>query len=374
MTSFTRVDRSVVGRWWFTVDRWSLAALVGLIAIGILLTLAAGPPSAERIGLDSFHFVKRQFMILPLAIVLMLGVSLLSPRGIRRLALLMLLGALAATALTLAIGVEIKGARRWISLAGFSLQPTEFVKPALAVVTGWLFARAHRVHDFPGRILAGLLFAVTMGLILAQPDLGMAGVVGVTWFCQFFLAGLPFFLVVGLVILGVGGVVGAYYAFDHVTSRIDRFLDPSSGDNYQVGRSLAAFEQGGLFGRGPGEGRIKDQLPDAHSDFVFAVAGEEYGAVFCIVVVGLFAFVVLRGFGRLMHSPNLFVVLASAGLLVQYGLQAIINMASALHMMPTKGMTLPFLSYGGSSLLAIAIAMGMMLGLTRRWSDEEDTL
>ena len=374
MSSFSRIDRSIVGRWWWTVDRWNLLALLLIIAIGILLTLAAGPPAAERINLPSFHFVQRQFAMLPLAIALMLGVSLLSPRGVRRLGLLMLVFGLLATAATLVVGQEIKGAQRWINFAGFSLQPTEFVKPGFAVITAWLFAKAQKGSGFPGRSICIGLFALTMALILMQPDLGMAAVVGVVWFGQFFLAGLPLLLVAVLMMLAVGGLVGAYYGFDHVSSRIDRFLDPESGDTYQIGRSLAAFENGGLFGRGPGEGRIKDQLPDAHADFVFSVAGEEYGVLFCLLIVGLFALVVLRGYGRVMQSHSLFCLLAGAGLFTQYGLQAMINMASALKLMPTKGMTLPFISYGGSSLLAVAIGMGMALALTRLWSDEGDVL
>jgi cell division protein FtsW len=374
MTSFSRIDRSIVGRWWWTVDRWNVLALLFLIAIGILLTLAAGPPAAERINLPPFHFVQRQFLMLPVALALMFGVSLLSPRGVRRLALVMFLGGLAATAATLVVGEEIKGAQRWLNFAGFSLQPTEFLKPAFAVITAWLFAKAHKTPEMHGRLICMALFAVTMALILAQPDLGMAAVVGVVWFGQFFLAGLPIILVALLTAAAVGGFVGAYYGFDHVSSRIDRFLDPESGDTYQIGRSLAAFENGGLFGRGPGEGRIKDQLPDAHSDFVFAVAGEEYGVLFCLLIVGLFALVVLRGYSRVLQSPSLFILLAAAGLFTQYGMQALINMASALKLMPTKGMTLPFISYGGSSLFAIAIGMGMALALTRLWSDEGDPL
>lgn len=374
MTSFSRIDRSIVGRWWWTIDRWNLLALLLLTAIGILLTLAAGPPAAERINLPSFHFVQRQFMMLPVAMALMLSVSLLSPRGVRRLALLMFAGGLVAAAATLVIGTEIKGAQRWINLGGFSLQPTEFLKPAFAVITAWLFAKAHKTPGFHGRLICMGLFALTMTIILAQPDLGMAAVVGVVWFGQFFLAGLPLILVGVLMIAAVGGLVGAYYGFDHVSSRIDRFLDPESGDNYQIERSLAAFENGGIFGRGPGEGRIKDQLPDAHSDFVFSVAGEEYGVLFCLLIVFLFALVVLRGYSRVMQSPSLFILLAAAGLFTQYGMQAMINMASALQLMPTKGMTLPFISYGGSSLFAIAIGMGMALALTRLWSDEGDAL
>lgn len=373
MTSFTRIDSSIVGVWWRTVDRWNLLSVFLLVAIGVLLILAAGPPAAERVPLPSLHFVGRQFMMLPLAIALMLAVSLLSPRGVRRLALILFVGGFIAALSTLVLANEIKGSQRWLQFAGFSLQPTEFLKPAFAVVTAWLFAKAHQSPQFRGRLICTGLFAATMAIIVAQPDLGMAAVVAAVWFGQFFLAGLPLLLVAVLMIAAVGGLVGAYYGFDHVSSRIDSFLSPDSGsDTYQIDVSLRAFENGGLFGRGPGEGRIKDHLPDAHSDFIFSVAGEEYGVLFCLIVVALFAFVVLRGYARVFRSQSLFVLLAGAGLFTQYGLQALINMASALELMPTKGMTLPFISYGGSSLFAIAIGMGMALALTRLWVDDGD--
>src|SRR3546814_573654 len=197
-------------------------------------------------------------------------------------------------------------------------------------------------------------------MLLAQPDLGMAVIVTAVWGIQFFLAGLPMILVVGLAALGAAGLVGSYFLFSHVASRIDRFLDPSSGDSYQIDRSLEAFMNGGLWGTGPGEGTVKLYLPDAHADFIFAVAGEEFGLFWCLVLVALFAFIVLRGFFRLNDDGNLFVVLAGAGLLVQFGLPDLINMGSTLHLIPTKGMTLPFVSYGGSSLIALGIGMGMM--------------
>ncbi|WP_142848731.1 putative lipid II flippase FtsW [Telmatospirillum sp. J64-1] len=363
---FGRTDTSILGEWWWTVDRWLLAALAALIAVGAMLILAASPAVAERIGADSFHFVRRQFMFLPLCIVVMLAVSLLSPRGVRRLAAIGLLAAILLMILTLLIGPEIKGATRWINIAGISLQPSEFAKPFFAVVAAWMFAEARESNAFPGNMIACGLYAVVASLLLLQPDVGMTLVLSAVFFAQFFLAGLPLALVVICIMAGVAGVIGAYQSFPHVASRVDRFLDPSSGDSYQVATAMQAFKKGGFFGLGPGEGRVKAVLPDAHTDFIMAVAGEEFGLILCLVVVGLFAFIVLRGFARMLHEDNLFVLLAGAGLLVQFGLQAVINMGSTLHLMPTKGMTLPFISYGGSSLLALAIAMGMVLALSRR--------
>jgi len=370
--SFARTDQSAVAQWWWTVDRWTLAALAMLIGFGALLVMAASPMVAARIHaggpghVDTLFFAKRYFAVLPAAIAAMFAVSLQSPRRVRRIALAGFVASLALLAYTLVGGVEIKGARRWIALPGLSLQPSEFVKPTFAVVSAWLFARYRLRERFPGQWIAIALYALVVGLLIKQPDLGMAAVVSAVWFTQFFLAGLRLVWVALGMATGIAGLVGAYFALPHVASRIDRFLDPASGDSYQVDRSMDAFMNGGWWGRGPGEGTVKEYLPDAHADFVFAVAGEELGLVTCLIIVALFAFIVLRGFSRLLQENNLFVVLAATGLLVQFGLQAVVNMASSLQLMPPKGMTLPFLSYGGSSLLALGLGMGMALALTRR--------
>jgi cell division protein FtsW len=269
-------------------------------------------------------------------------------------------------ALTFVIGVEIKGARRWINFPGLSLQPSEFIKPTFAVVAAWLFAEQKLRPRFPGNLICIALFFLVVAMLIKQPDIGMAAVVAAVWFAQFFMAGMRLYWVAAGVLAGLGGLVGAYMYLPHVRVRVDHFLDPSTGDSYQVNRSIEAFANGGLWGRGPGEGTVKDFLPDAHADFVFAVAGEEFGVVVCLAIVALFAFIVLRGFSRVSQEGSLFVLLAATGLLVQFGLQAAINMASSLHLIPTKGMTLPFLSYGGSSMLALGLGMGMMLALTRR--------
>jgi cell division protein FtsW len=361
-----RSETSVFGRWWFTVDRWSLAALFLLIGCGAILALASTPAIAERLGLDPFYFVRRQFALLPLAAAGMIVVSMLPPREIRVLALFGFLCAMVMLGLTFFIGTEIKGARRWISLVGFSLQPSEFVKPTFAVLTAWMFAQQRRHAGFPGDLIAIVLYGAVMALLLRQPDVGMAMVISSVFVAQYFMAGLRMFWVVLLVACGIVGLVGAYYAFPHVASRVDRFLNPNAGDSYQVDRAQDAFSNGGLLGRGPGEGTVKSVLPDAHSDFVFAVAGEEFGLLVCLAIVGLFGFIVLRGFTRLIQENDLFVLIAVSGLLTQFGLQALINMGSTLHLMPTKGMTLPFISYGGSSLLSASLTMGMMLALGRK--------
>ena len=366
MPVLSRADTSVLGRWWWTVDRWTLLAIGALIGFGYVMMLAASPAVAERIHQSRDLFIAKQVVFLALAGIVVVGVSLLSPRGIRRLALLGCLVALLLTALTLLVGTEIKGARRWISLPGMSLQPSEFLKPCFAVVTAWLMSEAQRTRLFPGRIIALGLFGVIALLLKAQPDMGMLTVILAVFFTQFFVGGLN----LALVGLGAGGMVaaamGAYTFFPHVRSRVTRFLDPTSGDSYQVNTALEAFGNGGLLGRGPGEGRVKDVLPDAHADFVFAVMGEEFGMVICVLVLALFGFIVLRGLLRLLAEQDLFIVLAATGLVTSFGLQAFVNMASSLHLIPTKGMTLPFVSYGGSSVLAVALGIGMLLALTRR--------
>jgi len=363
---FARVDQSPVARWWWTVDRWSLSALLALIAIGVMLSMTASPAVAVRIGYDPLHFVKRHLLAVPVSLAIMFAVSLLSPRKVRHFAFALFGLAMGMLVATLFIGMEIKGARRWVNVAGLGIQPSELVKPTFAIVAAWLFAEQRRRPGFPGNVISAALFVGIVGILIKQPDFGMALVVATVWFAQFFMAGLRFYwLGIGLV-GGVSMMVAAYEWLPHVTDRINRFLDPNAGDSYQVRRSLEAFISGGLWGKGPGEGTVKDVLPDAHADFVFAVAGEEFGLLACVLIVGLFAFVVLRGFSRLLQEQDRFVLLAATGLLIQFGLQAAINMASALRLIPTKGMTLPFLSYGVSSMLALALGMGMLLALTRR--------
>jgi cell division protein FtsW len=307
-------------------------------------------------------------MLIP-TLILLIGVSLLSPRSIRRLSFVTFAVFFVLTALTLVMGSEIKGATRWIGVGAFSLQPSEFLKPAFAVVSAWLFARQHAASAegvfFPGYFLAILTYAAVLIVLMLQPDFGMTFICTAIWFAEFFLAGLPIVFVLALAVLGVGGLVGAYYMFPHIASRVDRFLDPASGDTYQVDRSLEAFIHGGLTGTGPGQGTVKLSLPDAHADFIFAVAGEELGLAATLFIVALFGFIVLRGFSRALKDNDLFVVLSVGGLFTQFGLQALVHMGSSLHLLPAKGMTLPFISYGGSSLLALGLGTGMALALTR---------
>ncbi|MEE8172826.1 MAG: putative lipid II flippase FtsW [Alphaproteobacteria bacterium] len=365
MTSFSRTDPSILGRWWWTLDRWALLVLILLFAVGAILTVAASPGAAARIGLEPFYFVRHQFAFMVPALLIMLAVSMLSPRGVRRMATLILAAGLSFVVATHFAGVEVKGASRWLSLGGITFQPSEFVKPGFAVVAAWMFAEYRQTENFPGRAIGSALLLIVVALLLLQPDFGMAVTVTAVWFVQFFLAGLSLWWVGLSLALTLGLVTAAYSIFPHVEKRIDLFIDPTSGDSYQVTTSLKAFQQGGLLGKGPGEGVVKGYLPDAHTDFIFAVAAEEFGMLAALAIVGLFSFIVLRGLSRVVREADLFVLLAVAGLLTQFGLQALINMGVTVHLLPAKGMTLPFVSYGGSSLIASALGMGMVLALTR---------
>ena len=368
MPTLSRADNSVLGRWWWTVDRWTLGAIGTLIGFGYVMMLAASPAVAERIGSSRDMFILKQIFFLAVAGAIVVAISMLSPRSIRRLAVIGCIIALALTAATMLIGVEIKGARRWISLPGMSVQPSEFLKPCFAIVAAWLINEGRRTPRFPGRSLAIGIFLVIALMLKSQPDVGMLAVITAVFFAQLYVAGLNLFMV-GIGILGFGGAgMAAYTFFPHVQKRVEDFLHPGNGigADYQPRTALEAFGNGGLMGRGPGEGHVKDVLPDAHADFVFAVAGEEFGMIVCLIIIAVFAFIVLRGLLRLLQEQDLFIVLSCTGLVTGLGLQAFVNMASSLQLIPTKGMTLPLISYGGSSALAIALGMGMLLALTRR--------
>jgi len=361
----SRLDKSPVATWWWTIDRWFLSAFLSLMGLGILLSFAASPAVAERIGLDSFHFATRQIVFMIPAVAAMIAVSFLTPRQVRRLALVMLAGSLLLMVAVLFVGVEAKGAHRWLSIFGISIQPSEFMKPAFVVICAWLFAERARRPEIPGNLAAVALLGIAVALLVLQPDLGQTTLVLGTWGVMFFMAGMSWFWIIGLGAMGVVGAIGAYTVFPHVASRLDRFLS-GEGDTFQVDMGHEALVSGGWFGLGPGEGIVKRMIPDSHADFVFSVAGEEFGIVMCMLIMLLFAFVVLRGLSVALREQDDFTRYAVAGLVVVFGFQSIINMGVNLQLMPAKGMTLPFISYGGSSLIAIAISMGMVLALSRR--------
>jgi len=361
----SRLDKSPVATWWWTIDRWFLAAFLSLMGLGIVLSFAASPAVAERIGLDSFHFATRQIIFTVPALGVMLAVSFLDSRQIRRMSLIMLCLMLVLMVAVLYVGVEVKGARRWVSLAGLSIQPSEFLKPAFVIMCAWLFAEHKRQPDIPGNLFAMLLLALVISLLVAQPDLGQTMLVLGTWGVMFFMAGLPWFWIVALGAAGIGGVFAAYTVFPHVAARIDKFMT-GEGDTFQVDMGREALINGGWFGVGPGEGTVKRVIPDSHADFVFSVAGEEFGLIMCFFIMSIFAFIVLRGLSIALKEQDDFTRYSVGGLVTVFGLQSAINMCVNLQLMPAKGMTLPFISYGGSSQIAIAVSMGMVLALTRK--------
>jgi cell division protein FtsW len=361
----SRLERTPFAAWWWTIDRVMLAALLALMLGGIVLSLAASPPVASRLGLEPFYFVSRHVLYLIPALAVMLTISFLPPRHIRRLALIVFVLSLLLVAATLHFGAEVKGARRWIVLLGINIQPSEFLKPAFVILIAWLFGESARRPEMPANLIALVLLMVAVTGLVLQPDFGQTMLVALVWSALFFLVGMRLMWVAGLAGAAAVGLATAYMFIPHVARRIERFRDPSSGDTFNIDQALESFQRGGWFGRGPGEGTVKRILPESHTDFVFAVAAEEFGIVLCLVLVAVFAFIVLRALRHAMRSDDPFVRFAAAGLGILFGLQSAINMAVNLHLMPAKGMTLPFISYGGSSMISLAYGMGMLLALTR---------
>jgi cell division protein FtsW len=361
----SRLERTHFATWWWTVDRLLLAAVLALMLGGIVLSLAASPPVAARLGLDPFYFVSRHMLYVIPATAVMLAASFLPPRYIRRLALGVFVLSILLVAASLHFGAEVKGARRWLVLFGINIQPSEFLKPSLVILIAWLFGESARRPEMPANTIALLLLLVALTGLVLQPDFGQTMLVALVWGALFFLSGMRVVWVAGLGGTAVAGLATAYLLIPHVARRIERFRDPASGDSFNIDQALESFQRGGWFGRGPGEGTVKRILPESHTDFVFAVAAEEFGIALCLLLVVVFAFIVLRALRHAIASEDAFTRFAVAGLAILFGLQSAINMAVNLHLMPAKGMTLPFISYGGSSMISLAYAMGMLLALTR---------
>jgi cell division protein FtsW len=361
----TSIKNNFINRWWKVIDQQTIIAMVILLAFSLMLVTTASPAVANRIGLTDNYFSSRHVVFLTLAVIIILTFSLLDKKWIRRLAIFGFLGSLLMLVLVKFYGFEVKGATRWINIGGFSYQPSEFMKPFFAVVTGWVLSLNY-YEEFPSFKVCFMLFISVAALLIIQPDFGMLVMVSAVFGIQLFVAGLPIIWLFIAIFASVFGSIGAYLLLPHVASRINRFLDPVNTENYQITRSLEAFESGGLYGKGPGEGSVKQFLPDSHTDFIFAVAGEEFGAIICLMIIITFAYIVIRILINLLHEDDKFIQIAAIGIISQFGLQAVINMGVSLNLLPTKGMTLPFISYGGSSTLAISIGMGMLLGLTKR--------
>jgi cell division protein FtsW len=365
MLRIDRTNTGFIGQWWWTVDRIMLAAIGTLMAFGALLVMASSHAVAERIGVDPFYFVHRQLLFMLIGVGVLVGVSLMDKVLVRRFAIIGFLAVFILLMLVPIVGTEVNGAQRWLNL-GLTIQPSEIAKPFFVVVTAWVLALNNIRTHFKGYWVAVGLYVLLATLLVMQPDIGMTIMVSIVWGAQLFISGIPMWVVGGIGGLGLAAIVLAYFLFGHVRNRIDSFLDPATGDNYQTGKSLEAFGRGGFLGTGPGEGEVKGILPDSHTDFVFAVAGEELGILVSIVMVSIYAFIVIRGFLKLLNEKDLFTIYATAGLLILFGFQAIINMGVSLNMLPNTGMTLPFISYGGSSMVSMAMTMGMVLALTRR--------
>lgn len=361
----SREERNPLSDWWWTVDRPLLGSIMALMLCGVILSLAASPPVAVRIGLDPFHFFNRHVLFLLPSFIVLIGVSFLSPRQIRRSALIIFAISIALIVITLAVGPEVKGSRRWITLLGVNIQASEIAKPSFVVVAAWLFSESARRPDMPATTMALVLLLMLVSLLVMEPDFGQTMLTLTVWGALFFIAGMRMIWVLGLAGAASAGLFGAYLLVPHVAGRIKRFMNPASGDTFQVDTAMEAFSNGGWFGLGPGEGIAKRSLPDSHTDFVFAVAAEEFGIILCLALVALFAFIVIRTLLRAYATEDSFSRFAASGLAILFGVQAAINISVNLQLIPAKGMTLPFISYGGSSIVSLAYGVGMMLALTR---------
>ena len=354
-------------KWLMSIDQVLFLTVMIIITIGIWVSIASTPAVALKLGLSPFYFVKHHILLIPIALFLIISISLLQTKHIRLVSILGYAIFLLLIVCTILFGTEIKGARRWLNIFGFSLQPSEFLKPCLTIITAWLISEQYRDRLFPGILLSLISIVLTVLLLLLQPDVGMSVIILATWVAQLFVSGLSIFMIGAFIAAGLGSVIGLYLFFPHFTDRVNKFMTKGAEDtdSYQITKSLEAFQNGGLLGKGPGEGEVKMMVPDSHSDFVFSVIGEEFGFFMCILIIVLFAVVTIRPIMKVLKSSSIFCYSAVFGLIFQIDLQVLINISSTLNLIPTKGMTLPFISYGGSSLLASSITVGMLLSLTK---------
>ncbi len=366
--AFSRNDQRHVAQWFWTVDRGLLGAALALMALGVALSFASSPAAilADESITDPFHYSWRMMVFSGVGLSIMLTTSLMSPRGVRRIAVLALFGAIVVMMALPFIGDTVKGAARWVNFGPFSLQPSEFAKPGLIVFAAWMFAEAQKGQGVPGVTIAFGFYALTVSLLLIQPDIGQTLLITTTFMAVFFMAGVPFKWMAVLASLGMAGLVSLYFVFGHMRDRLSRFFSPETTDTHQIDSASEAIRAGGLLGRGIGEGVMKRRVPDLHTDFIYSVGAEEFGLILSLIMISLYAFIVIRGMRRAMKLTDPFEQTAAAGLFMLIGLQACINVAVNLNLIPTKGMTLPFISYGGSSMLAMGLTMGFALALTRR--------
>jgi cell division protein FtsW len=354
-----------VNNWWRSVDQSLIFCILALLAFSSVLVTTAGPAVAAKIGLVESYFIQKHMIFVFMSLILVFSISLLDKKKMIIFGIALLLLDIILLILTKFYGYEVKGAKRWISVLGFSLQPSELIKPALIIVNAWLLAIKDDV-EFSTVLVSFGIYVIIAALVITQPDLGMLITITAVWAVQLFISGMPFILILICAFLCFSLVTVAYYLLPHVAQRINGFLDPDQHENYQVGKSILAFKNGGIYGRGPGEGVVKQVLPDSHTDFIFAVAGEEFGAIICSFLICIFAFIVIRGMIHAMRNEDKFIIYSCVGLLFQIASQSIINIGVNLNLLPTKGMTLPFISSGGSSMIAVSLCFGMLVALTRR--------
>lgn len=362
---FNRNSLNFVNKWWLDIDKINFLILIGILIFGLMMIASASPAIAKKIDVEKFFFVKKQLIFAFLAIIIMISISFLSQDNVKILAIVGLALTVLLLLFVLFFGTEVKGARRWFSLAGFTVQPSEFAKTFFVVFNAYILQRFHNENFSLKYGISTVLYILIMALLILQPDFGMTITLTVLWVAQLFVYGLPMFLIIVCGVLLVMGGIGAYVALPHVEDRINRFLD-EDGKNYQVERSIDAFVNGGFLGTGQGNGMVKKFIPDAHTDFIFAVIAEEYGVLTCTLLILVFAYLITRIVKRALEEENLFIYLSLFGLMTQFTMQMLFNIGVNLRLLPTKGMTLPFISYGGSSMISMAICFGLILSFTKR--------
>ena len=372
MLRISRTNIGPVGLWWYTVDRWMLFGLILLGFIGLFFSLAVSPAEAISIKTDTYFFLTRHLIYCFISLFFLIVVSILPAGKIRKLSLIILIGSLIGIFLTLTVGINSGGASRWLPIFGFTIQPSEFLKPSLVIVVSWFLARARLEGNTSLQIIPAILLFLSIFLLLQQPDVGQTILIIITVMGLMFFNGLPWKIVIGLISFSILGGIFLYFNFSHVSLRVDNWVnawfnsDSLESRPTQMSSAIDAFENGGLFGQGIGEGWMKYNLPDAYTDFIFAAVAEEGGLFFILLIILIYGFIIIRGFSKIQTLNNYFNQLAASGLLLIFGLQTLFHMAVNLSLVPAKGMTLPFISYGGSSIMALGICMGMFLSLTKK--------
>jgi cell division protein FtsW len=364
-TTFDRRYLNIFKKWWIDIDKINFLIVLGIIIFGLMMTATSSPAIAKKINVDKFFFLKKQMIFACIALVLLVGISFLDQQKIKVFASIALIATIMLLIMVLFFGSEAKGAKRWISILGFTLQPSEFAKTFFIICNAFILQRLHFMDWKQKYGISIALYFIIVCLLLLQPDFGMTLTLTVLWVAQLFAYGLPLQFICAIAVLGVFGGIGAYLVFPHVEDRINKFLD-SGEKNYQAERSIDAFVNGSFFGTGPGNGVVKKFIPDAHTDFIFAVVGEEYGIISCAILVIIFAYLITRIIKRALDEEDMFVYLSLCGLMMQFTMQVVVNIGVSLKLLPTKGMTLPFISYGGSSMMSMAICFGLILAFTKR--------